>query len=487
MKSIRRNLVLGLTSALILLILVAGFALYGVLRRILRSEFDAGLRSKARALVMLTEAEDDGEVEFEFSDQRRQPFRRHREADYFALWLAGGRLLARSPTLDPSSLPRPAGTLEAPVYQDLQLPDGRNGRAISFWFTPEAEDDHELPSDLRVGMVVARSREELDGLLTRILLSICVAGTALPIGVALIVNGGVRRGLGPLERMARETATIDPRSIQHRFQRASLPEELRPIAHRLDELLQRIDAAFRRERRFTSDVAHELRTPIAELRSTCEVALMPPGDAESHERATRDCLRVAEQMERLVEMLLGLSRCDEGQQVVRVDWMDPAGQLRRAWELHERMAARRKLTARWQRHSRVPPVLGDPLLIASILSNLVGNAVSHAPEASEIVLTVEAEERAVRVSIANDAPELTRSDLAHLSEPFWQKNEARSASEHNGLGLTLVSALCGLMGMGFNMDLADTQRLIISLEFSRSLPAEESSGGSSQVPTDPTS
>ena len=120
----------------------------------------------------------------------------------------------------------------------------------------------------------------------------------------------VRRSLNPLRTLASCTREIGPDNLHLRLPTNGLPTELTPICSCVNDLLDRLDQAFKRERRFTSDVAHELRTPIAELRALAEVASRYPNDPEFARNALRDAVGVAKQMQSLVTTLLALVRSE---------------------------------------------------------------------------------------------------------------------------------------------------------------------------------
>ena len=127
----------------------------------------------------------------------------------------------------------------------------------------------------------------------------------------------VMSGLSPLRRLADYTATIDSKSLGSRYNTAHLPDELQPVVRRLNELLERLEHAFAREKHLTADMAHELKTPIAEFRSLSEVALKWPDDAGFVNSALADACEISKQMDRIVSVLLALGRCESGIQVKR--------------------------------------------------------------------------------------------------------------------------------------------------------------------------
>jgi two-component system sensor histidine kinase QseC len=114
--------------------------------------------------------------------------------------------------------------------------------------------------------------------------------------------------LRPLSSLAKRAETIHASSLQLRFPTDNIPVELLPIAQRLNDLLARLEASFAREQRFSADVAHELRTPIAELRTLAEVALKWPDDV--NQAALKEALNIALQMESVATGLMALARCD---------------------------------------------------------------------------------------------------------------------------------------------------------------------------------
>src|SRR5207302_2044109 len=148
------------------------------------------------------------------------------------------------------------------------------------------------------------------------LIAIVVGICGMAGGTAAIVALAVRRSLRTLSRVADEAARRDGPPAKNVFPLVGLPVELVPICIRLNELVARLDDSVQRERRFTANVAHELRTPIAELKSLSEVALKWPQDPSVAADNFRDTLEIALQMERIVATLLSLTRSEAGRQVV---------------------------------------------------------------------------------------------------------------------------------------------------------------------------
>jgi len=479
LRSIRKQLTVWLLASLFVLIAISGVVTYALLRRSLTAEYDRGLLAKARALATLTEEGPGGNIEFEFHDEYMPEFELGKKREYFEIWLANGRVLERSHSLESRDLPRQAGTFDKPVFWDVSLPDGCRGRAVGFAFIPQAEEkdkpraEDKVPRGeigQRVTLVLARSREDLNRTLYLLSVGMGGAGLLLPVGIALVVVALVGRGLRPLASVAAQVASIDSANLQHRFPDSQMPDELQPICRRLNELLQRLEEAFVRERRFTSNAAHELRTPIAELRTLTEVALLHAEDAKLGRDTIAEALAVAQQMERLVTTLLTLARGQSGAEHVTRERVALGEMLRAAWKPLQEAASNRSIAVNWE-VSPVADVEADPALLRAILSNLFSNAVTFCPERGQITVRTANRNDSVHLLVANTNSSLRGDDIPYMFEPFWQKDSSRTDPTHSGLGLSIVAQFCGLMNVGVEARLTDDDQVAIELTFRQPDPA----------------
>jgi signal transduction histidine kinase len=298
--------------------------------------------------------------------------------------------------------------------------------------------------------VVARPRRVLDQALEAVLSALIAVGALLVLGVSLLVWRSVGRGLVPLERLADQTARIDVHSLQGRFPTQGLPAELVPICTRLNDLLDRLSASFDRERRFSADVAHELRTPLAELRNIAEVAMQFPGGRDP----LPDVLGAALQMERLVSALLALSRAEAGRQPVALQPIDLGRLAEETWAPFAPRAAERHLRVT-SRASRTV-VETDVVLIAAIFGNLFANAVDYTPAGGALEWALSG---AGELSVVNDNASLAAADLPHVFERFWRKDAARTDGQHGGLGLSLAQSFARLLGATLTLELGERNRV----------------------------
>jgi len=437
MRSLRRQLTRELLIALALLFGAALLAIYVAIWIQLVVAFDTALDARTLAVSALVEQED-GKLTMDFSDQVLRGFSAGRARYYFELRDAANAVIARSPSLRKDNLPpRPPKSFGRSDYWSLTLPNGRPGRAVSLTFAPRVEPDGARSTQTAI-LTVAVDREDLDETLWGLFAAVAGCGALLLAAVFFVVPRVLRRGLVPLDQLGEQAVSIDASSLGVRFAGEHMPAELRPICARLNDLLARLEASFERERRFSADLAHELRTPLAELRSLAECALKWPDSRGSD--VDQDTLDIALQMEALVTRLLTLARGERGQLAARAETIELAQCTTDAWRPFASRAAERSLTVQ----QTMAPCLtqADPVLLRSILTNLFDNAVDYSIPGALIEIR-NSELGGVR--IANPNTGLSAADLPQLFDRFWRKEAARSGEKHAGLGLSLARAFAAAM------------------------------------------
>ncbi len=455
MHSLRRRLILVLSGGFAILLALAGLYLADRVTARVTDEFDRALLAQVQALVALTE-EENGRIELDYVPSAMPEFERAEAPDYFQFWLDDGTVLLRSRHLH-SDLPRRDLPPDDPAVAEVLLPDGRPGRVATWAFLPhrlggsqdpeEASAPATAPGERRgVVLAVARGREPLDRLLAKIHAAMLgVGGGAILLG-ALLVWRALVSGFRPIDAIAAQVARLDAESLEARIAVPRMPRELAAVVGQVNALLNRLHASFERERRFTASVAHELRTPISELRSLAEVGTNWPGDEVATARYFQDVREIASHMETVIADLLLLARCQAGVEAVTSVPADLRELVASSWSKLAPRAHDRGLALRLE----MPPsliVASDPGKLAIVFNNVLGNAVSYARPQSEIRLTGSAQGDAFLIDVANSAEPLSPEELDRLAEPFWRKDGARSEPGHAGLGLSVVSALVALLGL----------------------------------------
>lgn len=481
MKSIQRHLRTRLLTVFTILVVTGAGGLYWAVRSALLEQFDAGLRVKAMTVVT-SATQRRGDVDEKFSDKFLREFDDDVATDFFQLWQItrqqDGREVTtvegRSDSLVKGDLPLEFGPIDAPVYGDLILPvTNKPGRAIGVRFTPRYNRrDEDTANDLREAIVVVASdRSELDTLLARIG-GLLLAGGVVVLGVTmLVVPALLRPGLRPLHEVGELASQIDARTLTRRFPVADVPAELQPICERLNDLLQRLEYSFERERRFSGDLAHELLTPLTELRVLTESSVKWPETAGP--RRSAETLTIIERMEADITSLLELSRAEHQQVQAKHEQVDLGELVGQIWASYASRALDRKLDVELA-GPQSASVATDPVLFRLVVGNLMANAVDYAPVNSPVTVEWDVVEQTIAVSVTNLALELLPEDVPCLFDRFWRKDAARSENHHSGLGLSLAAGLAEVLGGRVDANLAETGEL--TMTFTQMVGAEPAGG-----------
>ena len=370
MISIRRHLTRTLFGTALALGGMGAGVMYFAARDAVVHQFDAALRAKALAISTLTAPAPVG-IQVTFTDHFMRGFDDRNPRDFLSIWDGAGRPLARSESLGQADLPRPSNFSGDAVFWNQRLPTLRPGRAIAFAFAPTAHGSRKL--GVPVSLMVVSDCSGLNEDLWRLVGIAFVSGAVLLGATFWLIPRALRQGLQPLERLGERAAAIDSHSLAVRFSVVELPDELRPIAKRLNDLLGRIEQSFERERRFSADLAHELRTPLAELRSFVECSLRWPEARDPGQ--DREILAISAQMEGIVSHMLALARSEQGLLPVRIEPLHLDQIVRERWIRLAARALSRGLTA----ELKLEPASAsaDPTLLRSILDNVLENAVDH--------------------------------------------------------------------------------------------------------------
>lgn len=433
---------------------MSGALLHWQLSAALTATFDASLLARAQALRAHVEHED-GVVEFD-EPEEMPAFAPGPDAEYFCMWLSISENVKRSPSLADGLLPRRAGTLAAPDTWDLELPDGRAGRALGVEYALVDADSESSENDApRLTVVVAVSRAPLDANRAALLVGLASAGALALLLGALLLRHALARSLAPVDRLAARLDALDAAHLAERVGDEPVPAELAPVTAKLDELLARLEEAFARQRRITGAMAHELRTPIAELRSAGDVAARWPDDDGLVDQLVATSGDVALRMSAAVDAVMHYCRLESGEERADLEEFAPAALLDELWQHRAAQAAERGLDFR----NALPAELrlrSDRRLLGLVFGNLLHNAVSFASggRVSAALTAVDnAAAAELTLEISNHTDQLGPEDLERLHEPFWRKDAARSDGAHSGLGLTLVAAVLEQLGGSLNFRL----------------------------------
>ena len=428
--------------------------------------FDDALQAKARALVTLTEF-DGNNVELEFADEFMPEFEAKQNPEYFELFLASGELVERSRSFGEGVVSSFSNQETEVEIHDNLLPDGRHGRSISIKFTTRVDDNapRELQEQETMPLAIlrySRERESLD----RDLLEFYALDTAVSLlllfSITFSISRSIRSGLQPLIRMRNDISQIGPDSIDKRIHSEGQPSELQPIATQFNLVLSEIEKAIIREREFSSDVAHELRTPVAEIRSLAEVGMRWPDekDIRSYFADIHDSSR---HLDRLIENLLLLCRNESHHIELELGSVNPNLLLNKVCANFTIDIADKNITL-LPPETDLPMLISDASLLEHLLSNLIFNAISHSPEECSIHIKHSEGQGYCEIEITNPMREqLSEADMGMIFKKFWRKDSAREIGHHAGIGLALAQSYANCMDLRLQASITDSGLFSIRL------------------------
>jgi two-component system heavy metal sensor histidine kinase CusS len=454
------------------LVLAATGSLYWALVASLDRDDDASLAGAARAVrAALRQKSDDPawpSLEAEVLREGQPP-----EKIFLRLLREDGSVVVQTPGMEEmlpaSAFPPPvAAEVEPGAGTDLRSPAGKPYRALAA--RARVGGDGGPARVVQVALDRTQEEELLAGFRRSLWL---VLGLAL---VACTLAGYeiARRGLRPVAEVTDMARRIRPATLGQRLASAGLPAELRVLADTFNGMLERLEDSFGRLARFSADIAHELRTPVNNLRGEAEVALGKPRTPEEYREVLGSCLEECGRLSRLIDNLLFLARAEDPKTEVARERVDVAAELAGVQEFYEAAAAEAGVRLAVAPEGEPAALVNRPLFQRAI-ANLVANALAHTPPGGTITLTAGRDGDFVRVEVADDGPGIDPEHLPHLFDRFYRADPARaSAGGRVGLGLAIVKSIAELHGGRVSLSSRPGHGTRVSLHFPTS--AEPSPG-----------
>jgi signal transduction histidine kinase len=296
--------------------------------------------------------------------------------------------------------------------------------------------EHLLPSGelIYVGCSIGPELKELH------LTTLKLAGFG---GIILILGlaGGwwfVSCALRPIENISATAVKISAGDLSQRINVAEAESELGQLAGVLNSTFARLEAAFAQQQQFTSDAAHELRTPVSVMLTQTQTALNRERSASEYRATVEAGQRAAQRMRKLIESLLELARLDAGQEQMKRMPFDLSPTVRACVASVRPLADGRGVKI----HCELSPLkcTGDSERLAQVITNLLTNAIQYNREGGEVRLAAQSQNGAVMFAVSNTGRGIPVEDLPHIFERFYRGDKSRS-SGNTGLGLAISKAI----------------------------------------------
>jgi heavy metal sensor kinase len=288
-----------------------------------------------------------------------------------------------------------------------------------------------------VTVLVGRSvHEEMERLNEFLSMTILAGGAIL---VVALLGGAFLAGrvLSPIERITRTASSISASNLSERIDVRHTESELGRLAKTLNDLFERLQAAFERQTRFTADASHELRTPLSIILSHAELALRKERSAAEYRESIETCLTAAQRMKAVIEGLLTLARSDAGTLNLQKERVDLQRVVEETAGLLRSMADENKVSLSVR--TEAVEVTGDRDRLREVVTNLVSNAIRYNKEGGRVDVTLRAADGQAVLSVADTGIGIPEKDRPHIFERFYRVDKARSRElGGSGLGLSIT-------------------------------------------------
>lgn len=429
-----------LIAALALLGLLAWVAAYGWINEMARLPLRNEIQLVASRIVRDNHLDVDA---YYWDEPHHRLLERHVDPYFLQVFDAEGHLIRQSANIRLLSDRYPEVLLHAPAkhepfWKPLQIFQVGTRRLYYLVYPLQDASGRYLGA-----LQLARLEPDFVALYHQIAFGVLVSWVLLSGLILALLAASGRRVLRPLHELTRATAALSPEQLHEPIRLTSpLDRETAQLLATLNALLHRLHQAFEELRRFTANAAHELKTPLAILQGQAELALRHPRSTDSYRAALRQILNQTEQMTRLVQHLLLLSRLDQPEAVFPFAPVDFSELVAREQELFATHARTRGvvLTASLAPGARL---YGVETLLQEVVRNVLDNAVKYTPQ-GQIDVVVRATGNHILFEVRDTGIGIPREALPHVTERFYRAPQTAPGIEGHGLGLALVARIVAL-------------------------------------------
>jgi heavy metal sensor kinase len=467
--SIQRRLIAAVLLSQ--LVLAAGLLFAGVYytRRRLLSTLDAGIQSRAMSVAALVRYNEDATGDVYFDNTLMPPSLDPAHPDLFAVWTERSGLLVRSANW-------PAGLEVDPRQPRAQWDFTSNHlpyRALRVAQVPvlDIEEGSAFhPQTLTI--FYAAPMLQLRSQLKEAAVFITLASVSLLLVAVLLAYWGIRRGLLPLQNLAGQAALVSAQNWEFRVpEDARQIAELRPLTESMAQMLGRLERSFVQQREFLGNAAHELKTPVAVLKSTLQSLLQKPRSSEEYRAGLEHSLEDLERLERLLQWMLRLARAEQwAHGALRRDLpsVDLASTCEEAADRMRGLADSAGAKIHLAKNGAVT-LQADPEDLQLVWINLLENAVRYTPPGGAVEVAIGRHGGFAQVVFADQGPGIGAEDLPHVFDRFYRGDPSRArATGGFGLGLAIAKALVEAYGGSIRAESAPGEGTRMTVE----LPAK---------------
>jgi two-component system heavy metal sensor histidine kinase CusS len=333
-------------------------------------------------------------------------------------------------------------------FADVHHLPGING--VPFSTLAATIDSGDLGS---LQVTTGRLMTERTAVLASYRLSVYILASIAAIILALAGYLLVHRGLLPLRRLARHAHGIGVGNLSERLDSQGTPKELLPMIDSFNTMLERLAKGFVQLGQVSTDMAHELRTPINNLLGETQVALQQNRSVENYQQLLASNVEELERLARMLDNMLFLARTDPASALRQRQELDAADEVERMADYFEGLAADVDINILAQGEGQI---WAEPMLLRRALANLCANAIKYGAPSSELLIQAIPGTDGISLRVSNQGETIAAEHLPRLFERFYRVDESRERSAHsNGLGLSIVATIMQLHNGRYSVSSAD--------------------------------
>jgi two-component system heavy metal sensor histidine kinase CusS len=348
-----------------------------------------------------------------------------------------GSIVAETPGMD-----RLVPTQIFPAARELAeaLPDRHDYRTATKLFSLVAFSEHSNGQTYTLQVAQDRSSDEKVERNFAVLFVMLLAGGFLASAlIAIIVT---RHGLRPLRQMTQSLGRIGPEQLKERIGSKGWPHELQPLVTAFDQMLTRLDDSFTRLSQFSADLAHELRTPIANMLGEAQVALTRERTAADYCETIESTVGECERLSKIVDNLLFVARVDAAREPIACKRFDARAAVEKIAAFYQTAADDHHVVISCSGNGHV---YADPDLFERAVGNLLDNALRFTPKRGSIRVAVSRHNGDFEVAVTDNGSGIAAEHLPRVFDRFYRAESSRG-SDGAGLGLALVKSIVDLHG-----------------------------------------
>lgn len=430
---IRWRLTLLYGGILSLILVVFGSGVYYYFENSLQASIDAKIKSMGEVISSSLTDVRDPSLFGNFERYLENVLGRKPKGKFIQIIDSAGRIGARMNDIEAQSLSSSFSTLEQAysgqtVYETIERVKPR----LRMVTIPIMDDTRKVTSIVQVGT----SLEDFDETMKRLLIIMIIA---IPTSIASTIAIGyaaATKALKPVDKMRKTAFKITSRNLGERIDLGRRKDELGKLAQTFNEMIDRLQDAFQRINQFSSDVSHELKTPLTIIKGETEVALRKERTVEEYKSILVSHLEEADQMTRIIEDLLLLSKADKDEIRMSIETIDVRDLIMNVYT-DMRLFAHQKDVRLVAETLTDTKLRGDELKLLRMLRNIVDNGIKYTQAGGTVEISSELNDGMVTILVRDTGIGIDREDLKYVFDRFYRADRSRKRESGSGLGLSI--------------------------------------------------